>query len=114
MGIMTTYPVSTTAGGVVVVRPEGRLNMPVAPGLRQQLLDLVEEGNARLVVDLAEVESIDSSVLGALLVGLKAAKRAGGDLRIADPSKQVATVLELTHLEQVLPAYPSAEDAFAE
>lgn len=109
---MTTYPVSTTPSGVIVVHPEGRLNMPVAPKLRQQLHDLINDGNTRLVVDLAAVESVDSAVLGALISGLKAAKNAGGDLRIVAPSQQVATVLELTHLKHVLPAYPSVGDAF--
>lgn len=66
--------------------------MPVAPKLRQQLHDLVNDGNARLVVDLAAVESIDSAALSALISGIKAAKQAGGDLRICAPSKQVATV----------------------
>jgi len=114
MGIMTTYPVSTTPSGVIVMRPEGRLNMPAAPKLRQQLHDLINDGNTRLVVDLAAVQSIDSAVLGALISGLTAAKKAGGDLRIVAPSQQVATVLELTRLTRVLPAYPSVDAAFSD
>ena len=50
---MTESPVRTTDAGVVVVRPEGRLNMTVAPALREQLHGLVREGKARLVVDLS-------------------------------------------------------------
>lgn len=75
---------------------------------------LINDGNTRLVVDLAAVQSIDSAVLGALISGLTAAKKAGGDLRIVAPSQQVATVLELTRLTRVLPAYPSVDAAFSD
>ena len=68
-------PHGTTDAGVVVVRPEGRLNMTVAPALREQLHGLVREGKARLVVDLSAVDAIDSSGLGALISGLKAARQ---------------------------------------
>lgn len=104
----------TMESGVVVVTPDGKLNMMVALDLRQQLNSLVESGRTRLVVDLSVVESVDSSGLGALISGLKAARQAGGDLRIAAPAQQVRAVLELTNLDRVLKAYDSAEDAFDE
>ncbi len=53
---------------------------------------------SRIVVDLSETEFIDSSGLGALIAGLKIARKAGGDLCIAAPTQQVCTVLELTTL----------------
>lgn len=99
-------------GETVVVQPTGRLNMVAAPRLREQLRELVDGGARRLVVDLAETEFIDSSGLGALISGLKAARQAGGDLRIAAPTEQVRRVLKLTKLDKVLTAYGSAEDAF--
>jgi anti-anti-sigma factor len=109
---MTKYPTRTTSSDAAVIKPEGRLNMVAAPGLRKQLLELVEGGNSRLVVDLSATEFIDSSGLGALISGLKAARQAGGDLRIAAPTRQVVTVLELTNLNRVLRAYDSADGAF--
>ncbi|TFV55447.1 anti-sigma factor antagonist [Mycobacterium sp. PS03-16] len=109
---MTHYPARTTDSGVTVIRPDGRLNMVAAPALRKQLHDLVEGGSTRVVVDLSATEFIDSSGLGALISGLKIARQAGGDLRIAAPSRQVVTVLELTNLNRVLRAHDSAEAAF--
>lgn len=109
---MAEWPVQTTDTGIVVVRPSGRLNMMAAPDLRDQLRALVEGGAARVVVDLSAVESIDSSALGALISGLKAARQAGGDLRIASPGAQVTAVLELTNLNRVLKPHDSVEHAF--
>ena len=109
---MVEWPAEATTAGTVVLRPSGRLNMVVAADLRQQLRGLVEGGSARVVVDLSDVESIDSSGLGALISGLKAARNAGGDLRISSPSAQVIAGLELTNLNRVLKPRESAEKAF--
>jgi anti-sigma B factor antagonist len=97
--------------GTAVIRLEGRLNMVSADGLRNGIESLVEEGIARVVVDLAEVSFMDSSGLGALIGGVKAARRAGGDLRIAAPPDQVRLVLRLTTLERILPPHDTVESA---
>ncbi len=86
--------------------------MMAAPTLREQLHALVQGGQTRIVVDLSGVETIDSSGLGALISGLKAARQGGGDLRIAAPSEQAVAVLELTNLNRVLKAVDSADTAF--
>jgi anti-anti-sigma factor len=109
---MAEWPTRTSAAGVLVVSPTGRLNMVAAPDLREQLHSLVREGNSRLVVDLSGVDSIDSSGLGALISGLKVARQAGGDLRIAAPGEQAVAVLELTNLNRVLKSYDHADSAF--
>ncbi|MBX9920794.1 MAG: STAS domain-containing protein, partial [Mycolicibacterium frederiksbergense] len=70
---MSQFPVRTESSGVVVVTPAGRLNMVAAPTLRKELHAIVESGQTRLVVDLSEVDFIDSSGLGALISGLKVA-----------------------------------------
>ena len=111
---MTESPTRTTDAGVVVIRPEGRLNMTVAPALREQLHGLVRDGKTRLVVDLSAVDAIDSSGLGALISGLKAARQGNGDLRIAAPCEQVKAVLELTNLNRVRKTAESADTAFDE
>lgn len=109
---MGDFAARTTESGVAVVKPTGRLNMVAAPTLRKQLNDIVEGGRSRIVVDLSATEFIDSSGLGALIAALKIARKAGGDLRIAAPSRQVCTVLELSNLDRVLRSYETAESAF--
>lgn len=109
---MEESPVRRIDSGVVVIRPEGRLNMMASPALREQLHALIRDGSTRLVVDLSAVEFIDSSGLGALISGLKVARQAGGDLRIAAPCEQVTAVLELTNLNRVLKPFAAVDDAF--
>jgi len=96
----------------VVLEVEGRLTAAVAPQLRAEVSDLVDAGKTAIVVDLAGVDFIDSSGLGALIGALKATRVAGGDLRIAAAGEQVRQVLRLTNLDRVLHVYPDADGAF--
>jgi anti-sigma B factor antagonist len=96
---------------VSVVAPRGRLDLSSAPAFREQVRQLVDSGAARLVVDLGEVTFIDSSGLGSIIAGLKAARQAGGDLRIARGNQQVLLVLDLTSLDRVLRPYETVEEA---
>jgi anti-sigma B factor antagonist len=109
---MMELDVRTDERGVGVVVPRGRLNMVSARSLRDALDALVSGGTHRIVVDLAETTFMDSSGLGALIAGLKTARQAGGDLRIARPTPAVTTVFELTNLDKVLRPRESAEAAF--
>lgn len=93
------------------LRLDGRLNMVAAPRVRAAVDDLVRTGATHVVLDLSTVTFMDSSGLGALIAGLKSARQAGGDLRIAGPAEQVAAVLKLTNLDRVLRPYATAQAA---
>lgn len=94
-----------------VVNCAGRLNMVSAPALREAITALVSAGRPRIVVNLAGVEFIDSSGLGSLIGCLKTARQAEGNLRIAQPTKQVLTVLQLSNIDRILRPYESPEAA---
>jgi anti-anti-sigma factor len=94
-----------------VAHLNGRLDLLSAPDVRARLTEVVATGQDRLVVDLVDVPFIDSSGLGALISVLKAARQAGGDLRIASPDDQPLTVLKLTTLDRVLKPYTTVEEA---
>lgn len=96
---------------LAVLRCDGRLNMVAAPALRACIEQSVEAGHARVVVDLEKISFIDSSGLGSLIAGLKKARQAGGNLRIAAATEQVLTVLKLTNLDRVLRPHRSVEEA---
>ncbi len=100
------------APGYTVVAGTGRLNMVKAPKLREVVAEVVAAGHHHVVLDMAGVEFMDSSGLGALVGCLKLARQAGGDLRIADVNDQVRMVLKLTGMDRVLTPYGSAQEAF--
>jgi anti-anti-sigma factor len=102
-----------TRGGTTVVSPKGRLDLLSAADVKARLAQVVAEGGKRLIVDLAGVTFVDSSGLGALIGGLKAARQGGGDLRIAGAGEQARTILQLTTLDRVLRPYATVEEALA-
>lgn len=97
--------------GVVVLATTGRFNMVSAPRIKTRIDETVASGSTRIVVDLTGVEFMDSSGLGALIGGLKSARQASGDLRIAAAGEQVVTVLRLTNLDRILRPYPTVDEA---
>lgn len=105
--------VEAKGAGVAVVGLVGRLDLLSAAEVKQRLTEAVAAGHRRLVVDLAQVAFIDSSGLGALIGGLKAARVSGGDLRLARPGEQARVILELTSLDRVLKHFATVEEALA-
>ena len=95
-----------------VITISGRLTAIGAPIVRRTVTELVEQGTTQIVVDLGETTFVDSSGLGALIGGLKNARVAGGDLRIAAVPDSVMTILKLTNLDRVLRSHPTADVAF--
>jgi anti-sigma B factor antagonist len=95
----------------VLVQLEGRLDMASAPGLRPPLQEAISSGHNRVVLDLEGVEFMDSSGLGQVISGLKVARQAGGDLRLARVPEQVRMVLQITTLDRILQPYDTVEQA---
>jgi anti-anti-sigma factor len=91
----------------------GRLDAVSAQEVKARLQDLVQAGHIELIVCLRETPFIDSSGLAALVAGLKAARQAGGTLKLASLGEQARTVFRLTMLERVFEIYAHAEEARA-
>lgn len=104
----------TAAESHAVIAVSGRLTAPGVPRFRDAIDEAIRSGQSRIAVDLSQTEFIDSSAIGALVGGLKAARLAGGDLRIAAVPSAVAQVLKLTNLDRVLRAHPTAAGAFSD
>jgi anti-sigma B factor antagonist len=89
----------------VVLALKGRLDALTALELKEEMAERVDAGQVELVVDLSGVPFIDSSGLAALVSGLKAARQAGGSLKLAGLNEQALTVLRLTRLDRVFALY---------
>jgi anti-sigma B factor antagonist len=99
------------AAGASVIDLNGELDAYTSPRFREVMLDLIDDGGAKLVISMANVEYIDSSGLGALVGGLKRASERQGKIVIVCTSPQVRKVFEITGLEKVFPLYDSEDTA---
>ena len=82
----------------------GDIDMNTAPALSERLEDLARHQAVLVIVDLEDVEFLDSSGLRALVHGARAIEDTGGRLLVEGASGAVARVLELTDLLQRLSA----------
>lgn len=72
------------------------------------------EGITKLVLDLSDVETCDSSGLSAILVANRILNTTGGSMRIAAPSDKVYSLIKITQLDRVLPVCETVEEALNE
>ncbi|MDS4026209.1 MAG: STAS domain-containing protein [Candidatus Contendobacter sp.] len=102
-----------TIEGIDIVALAGRLVMADAPQIRQSLLTTVEQGNGKLILDLAQVSFMDSSGLSVLVSAFKAARAKGGDVALLHLNSTVRSLIELTRLQQVFPIFDDEATALA-
>lgn len=72
------------------------------------------EGVTKLIIDLAEVESCDSSGLSSLLIANRLINANDGEMRLANLSDKVITLMKITQLDRVLAVCSSVEEAIEE
>lgn len=103
----------TDVDGWTVVAASGEIDVAAAPEFRARLTDLVEGGAARLVVDLEDVDFIDSTGLGVLVGAVRRARSAGGDLRVVCTNARILKVFDITGLDNVFTIGDSVDETVA-
>lgn len=98
-------------GLLVLHVKEVRVDAHNSEELKKQILQYLENGQINLVIDLAEVQFIDSSGLGALLSGYKNTTIKQGNLVLTGLQNQVQSMFELTRLHRIFEIYPGVKEA---
>jgi anti-sigma B factor antagonist len=97
--------------GWAILSVGGEVDVATAPRLREQLIDLVNGGHHRIVVDLSDVEFLDSTGLGVLVGALKRVRTQDGDLALVCTESRILKVFEITGLTKVFTMYESVDEA---
>jgi anti-anti-sigma factor len=94
---------------------EKRLDTNISGLVKGEFILLLKvEGTNKLIVDLSEVETCDSSGLSAILVANRIIHSIGGKIRLVAPSDKVYSLIKITQLDRVLPVCGSVDEAFLE
>lgn len=100
-----------SVGDAIVVVLAGELDLYNADQVRAALESAISERPGILVIDLSQVEFIDSTALG---VFVEARSKAGeGTLKIAAPQLAARRALKVSGLDRHLPVHDSVEAALA-
>ena len=101
------------ADNVTVVHVMGRVDTSSSLLLRKHLIESASQPIAQVVVDLADVQFIDSSGLAALVHGMRSCRENGGDLCLCSLQRAVRMVFELTRLDSAIDIYSGKDEAIA-
>jgi anti-sigma B factor antagonist len=72
---------------------------------------LIEESRKKLVFDLSELNYVDSTGIGIIVMCRGKMKTAGGELRLASLQPRILELMKMTHLDQIMQFYPTVADA---
>jgi anti-sigma B factor antagonist len=98
--------------GIVILDLEGRITAgEEASLLRDTLRRLAEGGHNRIILNLEKVDYIDSTGLGALVMGYTTLRKAGGTLKLLNLSRRNIELIVFTKLETVFEIFDDELDA---
>jgi anti-sigma B factor antagonist len=102
---LETSPVTITTrevSHVTILDLSGRITLGDETGqLRDTVRQLISAGKKKIVLNLAQVDYIDSSGVGELVSSFTAVRNAGGELKLYSLSKKVQDILQVTKLYTV-------------
>ena len=94
------------SGNVTIVDLAGRVTLGAsATALSDQIRALAAAGQKHLVLNLAELQYIDSSGVGELVASLTAVTRLGGSISLLNPIGRVRELLEITRVNLLFKIY---------
>ena len=98
--------------GVAILEPKGKImGGPDATVLHDKLHEFMENGIKKVVIDMSQVEWMNSTGLGILISGLTTLRNNQGELKLANITGKIQSLLTITKLISVFEAFDSVEDA---
>lgn len=98
---------------IAILDIKGSVDSYTVRALSQQLEIAMTSKSANLLVNLTNVEFMDSSGLATLVQTMNRCRERGGNLYLCNPQQSVRMILELTRLDKALEIFPTQEDAIA-
>ena len=104
-------------GGVTIVEFEDKkiIDELIIQELGRELLDLVNQGHLKIVLNFENVEFLSSAALGKLILLDKKSKEVGGVVKLCEIRNEIYTAFKITRLNEkfdILPRLQDAIDAF--
>lgn len=97
---------------ITVISLDGKvMGGPDSTVLNDLLHKLITEGKKKIVLDLKNVNLMNSSGLGMLIAALTTMRNASGDLKIAAPSKKIENLLIITKLIKIFELFKTVKQA---
>jgi anti-sigma B factor antagonist len=101
-------------GGVSILDLAGKIVLGEGDvQVKERIKDLLSDGQRRILLNLAEVNYIDSAGLGTLIGSYTTVKRDGGSLKLVNLTKRIQDLLAITKLITVFETFDNEAEALA-
>jgi anti-sigma B factor antagonist len=97
--------------GVTILALKGRITVGEVSPVRDKVSELLAAGHSQIVLDLGDVDYIDSTGLGNRVISFTQMQKAGGALKLARLNKRNVELLALTRLHTVFEVFEEETDA---
>ena len=101
-----------TEGNCLIIKLTGEVDLQTSPKAREQILQTLKN-NQHVLVEMAEVEYIDSSGIASLVEGFQEAKSRNLTLALVNISASTRQVLQLARLDKIFPIFDNISDGLA-
>ncbi|RKX22582.1 MAG: anti-sigma factor antagonist [Candidatus Zixiibacteriota bacterium] len=98
--------------GIVILEPKGKImGGPDASLLHDKLHEYIEINKTKIIIDLNKVDWMNSTGLGILISSYTTLKNNSGELKLANVTEKIKSLLVITKLEGVFDTHETIEDA---
>jgi anti-sigma B factor antagonist len=102
------------SGSVSIIDLSGQIKLGEGTSiLRDTVKDLLGKGQKKILLNLGEVDYIDSVTIAELISALTSVRNQGGELKLLHLTKKVRTVLQITKLYSVFHVFDDETEAIA-
>lgn len=103
--------ITITHGTVDLIAVNGSIDALTSPEVIATIQTHIQAGHPNVALDFSKVEFMSSAGLRAILVCVKGARAAGGDLRLGGPQPAVDRVMKMAGFHNIVKMFASAQDA---
>jgi anti-sigma B factor antagonist len=104
---------ATSQGDVSIIEIKGRLDTKTTGELEQKIVGVLEGDSQKLLVDMADLDYINSSGLRVLVMAYQRLKQSGGTLAISGTKDYILEVFEIAGYHRLFNLYHDQQEALA-
>jgi anti-sigma B factor antagonist len=100
------------SGGITILDVSGKITLGEGDALlKDKLNSLLHQGKKNMLLNLGNVQYVDSAGLGAIVSAYTTVRREGGDLKLVNVTKKMQDLLSITKLLTVFETFDSEGEA---
>lgn len=98
-------------GDVSIFKVHGDIDIDTSPDVKKLFDKAISGSGKKVLINLKDVNYVDSSGLATLVEVLKNLRTSGGQLKLSNLSIKVKGLFEITKLDKLFEIFPEEEDA---